>query len=65
MAFNNAYGKAVSYGEMIRSMLDSLEDTDPGVVEELDVILNRHPELKDKIANYRSQCGQESEKKNE
>lgn len=65
MAFNNAYGKTVSYGEMIRSMLDSLKDSDPGVVEELDIILNRHPELIDKIANYRSLCGQESKGKNE
>ena len=33
-------------------MLDSLEDTDPGVVEELDLIMKRHPELLDKMANY-------------
>lgn len=65
MAFNNAYGKTVSYGEMIRSMLDSLEDSDPGVVEELDVIIKKHPELMEKMANYRSQCGQESEENNE
>lgn len=53
MAFINAYGKPVSYGEMIRGMLDSLEDTEPGVVEELDVIVKKHPELLNKLANYR------------
>ena len=53
MAFNNAYGKAVSYGEMIRGMLDSLEDTEPGVSDELDIILSKHPELMEKMSNYR------------
>lgn len=52
-AFNNAYGRSVSYAEMLRGMLDSLEDTEPGVVEELDLIIKRHPELADKFANYR------------
>lgn len=55
MAFNNAYGRQVSYGEMIRGMLDSLENSDPGVVEELDLIVKRHPELMDKLANYRGE----------
>ena len=32
-AFSAAYGKSVSYGDMIRGMLDSLEDSDPAVVE--------------------------------
>lgn len=52
-AFSMAYGKSVSYGEMIRGMLDSLEDTEPGVVEELDTIVRKHPELAEKLANYR------------
>lgn len=52
-AFSAAYGKSVSYGEMIRGMLDSLEDTEPGVVEELDTIVRKHPELAQKLANYR------------
>ena len=55
MAFNNAYGKSVSYGDMIRGMLDSLEDTDPGVVEELETIIKKHPELQEKLANYRGE----------
>lgn len=52
MAFNNAYGKNVSYGEMIRGMLDSLPESEPGVVEELGIILSRHPELGKKMANF-------------
>lgn len=59
MAFEASYGKPVSYGEIIRGMIDSLEDTEPGVVEELDWILKRHPELIGKLANYH---GAEDEK---
>lgn len=54
MAFAAAYGRQVSYGEMIRGMLDSLEDSDPGVVEELDLIMKRHPEQLEKLGNYRN-----------
>lgn len=53
MAFSNAYGKPVSYGEMIRGMLDCLEDTEPGVFEELETILTKHPDLMEKMSNYR------------
>ena len=49
MAFCAAYGKQVSYGEMIRGMLDSLEDSDPGVVEELDRLVKKHPELRERM----------------
>lgn len=35
-AFCRSYGRDVSYGEMIRGMLDSLSETEPGVVEEFD-----------------------------
>ena len=44
MAFGASYGKEVSYGEMIRSMLDSLEVTEPGVVQELEHMVARHHE---------------------
>ena len=60
MAFSASYGRTVSYAEMIRGMLDSLEDSEPGVVAELDEIMKKHPELLEKMANY---CGQESEDK--
>lgn len=34
MAFSASYGRPVSYSEMLRGMLDSLEDSEPGVFEE-------------------------------
>lgn len=49
LAFNSCYGRNMSYGEIIRGMLASLEDSDPGVVRELDIILEKHPELKEKV----------------
>lgn len=58
LAFNAAYGRSVTYGKMIRGMLDSLEDTEPGVVEELNQLVEKHPELKEKLANY---CGEINE----
>lgn len=61
LAFCSAYGRTVSYGEMIRGMLDSLEDSDPGVVDELGRILEKHPELQDKMAVYTNAAGREAE----
>lgn len=52
MAFSASYGRTVSYAEMIRGMLDSLEDSEPGVVAEMDEILKKHPELLEKMGNY-------------
>lgn len=52
MAFTASYGKVVSYAEMIRGMLDSLDDTEPGVVAEMDEILKKHPRLIEKMGNY-------------
>ena len=51
LAFNASYGRAVSFEEMIRGMLDSLEDSEPGVVDELDTIMKKHPELMEKMSN--------------
>lgn len=53
MAFTAAYGKQITYSDIIRGMLDSLEDTEPGVVKEMDLLLEKHPELKEKLANRR------------
>ena len=39
---------------MIRGMLDSLNTSDPSVVEELNTIIEKHPELAGKMANYTS-----------
>ena len=55
MAFEASYGRDVSYADMIRSMLDSLELSEPGVVVELDAILKRQPELLNLMANYRGE----------
>ena len=52
MAFSTSYGRTVSYGEMLRGMLDSLETTEPGVCEELQRIVEMHPELGEKIGTY-------------
>ncbi len=54
MAFAASYGKPMSYAEIIRGMLDSLEDSEPEVVAELDEIIKKHPELMGRMANYRS-----------
>jgi len=61
LAFCSAYGKTVSYGEMIRSMLDRLDDTEPTVVDELGRILEMHPELDEKIIVCRNQSHTEPE----
>lgn len=46
MAFSASYGKNMSYAEILRGMLDSLEDSEPAVVAEMDRMLENHPELK-------------------
>lgn len=53
-AFSAAHGKSVSYADMIRGMLDSLDDSEPGVVAELKRILENHPDLQEKMVNYLS-----------
>ena len=62
LAFCASYGRTVSYGEMIRSMLDSMEDSDPGVLEELGRILEKHPELYDKMVVYNNTPGHDAER---
>ena len=53
MAYCAAYGKQVSYGEMLRGMLDSLVDSNPDVVEEHIRLVNKHPNLGKKYAEKR------------
>ena len=52
LAFCAAHGKTVSYGEMICGMLDTLRESDPAVVDELERIVEKHPELEGKLAVY-------------
>lgn len=61
LAFCTVYGRTVSYGEMIRSMLDCMEDYEPVVVSELGRILEKHPVLDDKMIVYRNTSYFESE----
>ena len=49
MAFSMSYGRTVSYAEMIRSMLDSMPQSDPEVYGALTKLLEMNPELKEKM----------------
>ena len=44
-AFSAAACRNVSYAEIIRGMLDNLDDTDPDVTREMDRMVAEHPEL--------------------
>ena len=44
-AFTAAYGAPKTYEEMLRGMLDSLQDTEPAVHAEFCRIIENHPEL--------------------
>ncbi len=52
MAFSGAYGRNITYAEMIRSMLDGLPETEPGVVHEMDHILSLHEDLAEQMSDY-------------
>ena len=52
-AYMISYGRTVSYGEMIRTMLDNLDSDAPDVVKAMDLLVERHPELEKKIGKYR------------
>lgn len=54
MAFGLAYGDpSFSYERMIRGMLDSLPQTEPGVVQALDELVKKNPDLMDRLAGYK------------
>ena len=57
-AFMIARGQTVSYGEMIREMLDNLETVSPDVVKAMKMQVEQHPDLAKKVGKYR---GSESE----
>lgn len=48
-AFTASYGEPKTYEEMLRGMLDSLEETEPGVYEEFERIIEKNPKLIEKI----------------
>jgi len=49
IAYSSCYGHSVTYAEMIRGMLDSLEEIEPGVVAEMDRMMAKNPELASKF----------------
>lgn len=52
-AFILSYGRSVSYGEIIRAMLDNLDADEPDVVAAMDMLVKAHPELGEKIGKYK------------
>lgn len=60
-AYCAAYNRTLSYGEMIRGMIDCLSETEPAVVDEMEAILDRNPELEKKMYVYRSNPGEDAE----
>lgn len=52
-AFSNSYNRSISYEEMIRLMLDSMEDYEPGVAAEMVRMVQAKPELQQQLGNYR------------
>lgn len=62
MAFGIAYADpSFSYGRMIRGMIDSLSDTEPGVVQVLDDLVAKNPALLEKLGNYNGVYEEEEE----
>ena len=48
-----AGGRTVSYGEIIRTLLDNIDVNEPDVAEAMDMLVKAHPELTAKIGKYR------------
>ena len=49
MAYALAYGRTISYAEMIRKMIDVIPEHEPAVKESLTRLLEMNPELATKI----------------
>lgn len=52
LAFNAAYGKNVTYADMLRSMIDCIEDSEPAVFAEMERLVKAHPEIGDKLGKF-------------
>lgn len=48
-AFGVCQGRNVTYGEMLRMMLDDMDSCEPDVVAVMDDLCTRHPELAEKV----------------
>ena len=56
-AYSRSYSKGkITFEFMIRGMLDSLADSEPGVVEELEKMAQEKPELMEKLSKYRGEA---------
>ena len=54
VAFERSYNRgSLTYEFMLRSMLDSLEDTEPAVVEELGRMIDENPSLMARMVNHK------------
>ena len=52
-AFMIAYGRTVSYGEMIYTMLGHLDADEPDIVQAMDMLITAHPEMAARVGKYR------------
>lgn len=52
-AFSKAYGRNVTLSEMIRTFIDFLPENEPDIVEELEKMGQKNPELFDKLGKYK------------
>ncbi len=52
-AYMVAWGRTVSYGEIIRTLLDGLDSMEPDVCKAMDMLIERHPELGAKVGRYK------------
>lgn len=48
-AYSLTYGKSMTYGDIITSLLCGVEKTDPEVYEEMTRMVNAHPDLMKKL----------------
>ena len=59
-AFMIANGRTVSYGEMIRYMLDSMDIIKPEVTKAMSMLIEQHPELASKVGKFKSNESEEA-----
>ncbi len=52
-AYMIAYGRTISYGEMISLMLQGIDALEPDVVKAMDFLVAQHPEFAEKIGKYK------------
>ena len=48
-AAGNAAARPVSYAEFIQGMLDCLDETEPDITAQMDIMIKSHPEIADVV----------------